>query len=328
MSLALRAFPSELLQLGPQSTEQDLADDVLEGLTRPFKELPSRYLYDGRGSELFEAICQQPEYYPTRTEREILLASAGALAEATQADELLELGSGSSEKAVILLDALQDLGVHTYYGLDVAPAALEPSIQRIRERYSGLSATGLVGDFERDLGAIPAPTGTRLVAFLGGTFGNLTPGRRRRFLRGVRALLGKDGHLLLGVDLLKDPRVIEAAYNDQAGITAAFNLNMLEVLNDRLDADFDLAAFDHFAFFDYEHQWIEMRLRSRRRQTARVKRLGLDVHFDHREELRTEISSKFTLASIEALLSACGLRLVEAFSDPGQQYANVLAALA
>ncbi|MBW3608649.1 MAG: L-histidine N(alpha)-methyltransferase, partial [Actinobacteria bacterium] len=246
--------------LGPDD-ERTLADDVLDGLTRPLKELPPKHLYDARGSELFDAICELPEYYQTRTERLILEAHAEELVARTGAVELVELGSGSATKTRVLLDAMAAAeAAARYVPVDVSATTVQAVAELFAEEYAGLSVIGLVADFERHLGHLPAPVGPRLVPFLGGTIGNFPPGSRRRFLRSLGKVLGDDGHLLLGTDLVKDPRVIEAAYNDSAGVTAEFNLNVLHVLNRELGANFDVEAFEHVAFFDREREWIEMRL--------------------------------------------------------------------
>jgi L-histidine Nalpha-methyltransferase len=299
-----------------------LADDVLDGLTRPLKELPPKHLYDARGSELFDAICELPEYYPTRTERLILQAHADEIAARTGAVELVELGSGSATKTRLLLDAMHAAGtLRRYVPVDVSATTVHAVAELFADAYPGLSVLGVVGDFERHLGELPEPAGPRLVAFLGGTIGNFPPGSRRRFLRGLRTVLGPDGHLLLGTDLVKDPRVIEAAYNDSAGVTAQFNLNVLHVVNRELGANFHVDAFEHVAFFDRRREWIEMRLRAVEPQQVRVEALDLDVEFAAREELRTEISAKFTTERLRADLAAAGLELVERFTDPDELFA-------
>jgi L-histidine N-alpha-methyltransferase len=306
--------------------ERTLAEDALDGLTRPFKELPPKHFYDARGSELFDAICELPEYYPTRTERAILRDCAAAIVELTGAGELVELGSGSADKTRVLLDAMADAGtLRRYVPIDVSESALRASAARLVDEYPGLWVHGLVGDFERHLDRLPRPAGRRLMCFLGGTLGNFTPGSRRRFLRGLGRHLGDGGHLLLGVDLVKDPRVIEAAYDDGAGVTAEFNRNVLRVLNRELGADFDPEAFDHVAFYDVDREWVEMRLRARSRQVVRIPRLGLTVHFAAREELRTEISAKFTRARVEGDLAAAGLELVGWYTDPEERFATAVA---
>ncbi|MBA3327163.1 MAG: L-histidine N(alpha)-methyltransferase [Solirubrobacterales bacterium] len=307
--------------LGP-GDERSLADDVLDGLTRPFKELPAKHLYDARGSELFDAICEQPEYYPTRTERLILEACAEDVVARTGAVELVELGSGAATKTRVLLTAMAAAGtLDRYVPVDVSESTVLACAETLVGAYPGLRVHGLVGDFERHLGHLPRPTGPRLIAFLGGTVGNFPPGSRRRFLRGLAKVLGGDGHLLLGTDLVKDPAVIEAAYNDAAGITAQFNRNVLQVVNRELHADFDVGAFEHVAFFDRRRQWIEMRLRATELQHVRVADLGLGLDFSAREEIRTEISAKFTRKRLEGDLAAAGLELVELFTDPGDLFA-------
>ena len=308
--------------------QRTLAEDVLDGLTRPFKELPPKHFYDARGSELFDEICELPEYYPTRVERAILEASAPEIASITGATELVELGSGAATKARVLLAAMGQAGAwRRYVPVDVSETALRASAAELVADFPELEVHGLVGDFERHLDRLPdaEPASPRLISFLGGTIGNFLPGARRRFLRGITLLLGSDGWLLLGTDLVKDERVLEAAYDDAAGVTAAFNRNLLSVLNRELDADFDPAAFDHVAFFDADNSWIEMRLRSRRRQQVRIGGLGLTVHFAPREEMRTEISAKFTRARIEADLAVAGLELAGWFTDPEELFALTLA---
>ena len=303
--------------------ERTLAEDVLDGLTRPFKELPPKHFYDTRGSELFEAICDLPEYYPTRTERSILVANAARIAALTGASEVVELGAGYATKTRVLLDALQDAGsLERYLPVDVSEATVRACAEQLVEEYDGLDVHGLVGDFERHLEHLPPPRGGRLVVFLGGTIGNFLPGARRRFLRAIAAGLGPDDHLLLGTDLVKDPRVIEAAYNDAAGVTAEFNLNILRVMNRELDADFDASAFEHVAFFDADHEWIEMRLRARSRQVVRIRALDdLVVRFAAREEMRTEISAKFTADRLTSDLAAAGLEPVAWLTDPDDLFA-------
>jgi L-histidine N-alpha-methyltransferase len=303
-----------------------LADDVLDGLTRPFKELPPKHFYDAAGAELFDRICALPEYYPTRAERAILTDRAGEIAALTGATELVELGSGTAEKSRLLLSALAQAGtLRRYVPVDVTEGMIRATGAALADDYPGLEVHGIVGDFERHLGHISAPAGPRIVAILGGTIGNFTPGSRRRFLRRVGHLLGRDGALLLGVDLVKDPARIEAAYDDSAGVTAAFNRNLLHVVNRELGADFEPERFDHVAFFDSEHEWIEMRLRAQRRMTVHVAELGLAVEFAKREELRTEISAKFTPGRVAADLAAARLAPVELFTDPDGLFGLVLA---
>jgi L-histidine Nalpha-methyltransferase len=297
--------------------ERSLADDVLDGLTRPFKELPPKHFYDARGAELFDRICEQPEYYPTRTERSILESSASGIAELTGAVELVELGSGTAAKTRVLLDALHEAGtLRRYVPFDVTESMVRECAEDLTREYEGLRVHGVIGDFERHLDRIPPAAGPRIVAFLGGTIGNFPPGSRRRFLRKIAGLLGPQDYLLMGTDLVKDPDVLEAAYDDAQGITAEFNRNVLQVLNRELDADFDPEDFDHVALFDRRHEWIEMRLRARRDLTTTIGQLDLRVHFDAGEELRTEISAKFTPERLQGDLAAAGLELAHWMTDP------------
>jgi L-histidine Nalpha-methyltransferase len=311
--------------LGPDD-ERSLADDVLDGLTRPFKELPPKHFYDRAGAELFDRICQLPEYYPAGTERGILRDSAAAMAATTQAAELVELGSGTASKSRLLLSALAEIGtLRRYVPVDVTEAVIHDVATALVDEYPRLSVHGIVGDFERHLARVPPALGPRIVAFLGGTIGNFTPGSRRRFLRRIARSLGPDDYLLLGTDLVKDPAVLEAAYDDGAGATAAFNRNVLHVINRELGANFEPELFDHVAFFDREHEWIEMRLRARQRMIVDVERLPLRVEFAAREELRTEISAKFTLPRLERDLTASSLELVELVTDERDFFAVSLA---
>ena len=311
-----------------ESSERRLADDVLDGLTKPFKELPPKHFYDARGSELFDRITELPEYYPTRAEREILQARAAEIAQITGAAELVELGSGSAEKARILLDAMAQAGtLRRYVAQDVSEQVLREAAHELVSEYDGLEFVGLVGDFERHLDAIPrTDEEPRIVALLGGTIGNFPPGTRRRLLREIRRVLGPRDRFLLGTDLVKDAAVLEAAYNDSAGITAEFNRNLLHVINRELEADFDPENFEHVAFFDSEHKWIEMRLRARRAETVNVGRLGLTVNFEAGEELRTEISAKFTRRRVREDFRSAGLRLEAWYTDSENRFALSLAA--
>jgi L-histidine N-alpha-methyltransferase len=297
--------------------ERTLANDVLDGLTKPFKELSPKHLYDARGSELFERICELPEYYPTRTELAILRARAAEIVALTGAGELVELGAGASIKAGVLLDAMRDAGTLVrYVPLDVSETVVEAAARALTQDYPGLQVHGVVGDFERHLEHVPRVDDTpRLVALLGGTIGNFPPGTRRGILAKIAGLLAGGDHLLLGADLLKDSDVIEAAYNDSEGVTAEFNRNLLHVLNRELDADFDPETFDHIAFFDRRQEWVEMRLRAKRACSVLVGDLDLRVDFAAGEELRTEISAKFTRDRLQTDLEASGLALEHWFTD-------------
>ncbi|HEY3726843.1 MAG TPA: L-histidine N(alpha)-methyltransferase [Solirubrobacteraceae bacterium] len=307
--------------------DRSLANDVLDGLTKPFKELAAKHFYDARGSELFERICELPEYYPTRTELQILATHAGEIVRATGAGELVELGAGASDKARVLLDAMATAGtLDRYIPLDVSGGVVEDAAARLVEDYEGLRVHGVVGDFERHLEHVPSADGVpRLVALLGGTIGNFPPGTRRTVLSKIATLLESHDRLILGTDLVKDPAVIEAAYNDADGVTAEFNRNLLHVVNRELGADFTPDAFDHVAFFDRRHEWVEMRLRATRPCSVLIADLDLRVEFAAGEELRTEISAKFTPERVEADLAAAGLALESWLTDEQELFGISLA---
>ncbi|MFG2120352.1 L-histidine N(alpha)-methyltransferase [Streptomyces sp. NPDC048710] len=304
--------------LPEDATDAALRADVLAGLTVDPKTLPPKWFYDARGSELFEQITELPEYYPTRAEREILVARSGEIAAASGARTLVELGSGSSEKTRYLIDALTSLAA--YVPVDVSESALTQAGQALIEERPGLDVHALIADFTAPL-ALPETPGPRLLAFLGGTIGNLLPAERAKFLASVRALLAPGDGLLLGTDLVKDEQVLVRAYDDAAGVTAAFNKNVLAVMNRELGSDFDPEAFDHVALWDTEQEWIEMRLRSRTAQTVKVPALDLAVDFAAGEELRTEVSAKFRKEGVTAELDAAGLELTHWWTDAEGRFA-------
>ncbi|MGW0521089.1 L-histidine N(alpha)-methyltransferase [Crossiella sp. NPDC003009] len=310
-------------------TENDAATalraDVLSGLTANPKTLPPKWFYDERGSELFEQITELPEYYPTGAEREVLTAVADEIAATTGAETMVELGSGSSAKTRLLLDALRANGsLRRFIPLDVSAAALVQSTQALTEDYPGLEIRGVVGDFTRHLDQLPVG-GRRLVAFLGGTIGNLLPAERAEFFAGVRATLKPGEWLLLGTDLVKDPDTLVRAYDDSQGVTAEFNRNVLRVLNRELAADFEVEAFEHVAVWDEDWEWIEMRLRATKAMSVRVEELGLEVKFDAGEELRTEVSAKFRQSGVRRELAATGFDLRKWWTDPAGRFGVSLA---
>lgn len=300
------------------ATDAALRADVLHGLTRHPKTLPPKWFYDARGSELFEEITRLPEYYPTRAEREILIDQAHDIAAASGARTLVELGSGSSEKTRHLLDALP--GLHTYVPVDVSESALRGAAEALLAERPDLSVHALIADFTGAL-SLPATPGPRLVAFLGGTIGNLLPEERAAFLASVRSLLSPGDTLLLGTDLVKDEKLLVAAYDDAAGVTAAFNRNVLSVLDRELGADFDPADFEHVARWNPHEEWIEMRLRARRELTVKIPELDLVVPFEAGEELRTEVSSKFRQDGVREELDRAGLRLTQWWTDSAGRFA-------
>ncbi|MEV0999341.1 L-histidine N(alpha)-methyltransferase [Nonomuraea sp. NPDC050202] len=304
---------------------QALEHDVTTGLTSSPKWLPPKWFYDAAGSELFSRITRLPEYYPTRRELAILRARAADVAAVSRADTLVELGSGTSEKTVLLLDALAAAGtLRGYTPVDVDAVTLESAAHRLAGRYPGLAVRAVCADFERHLALLPR-NGRRMVAFLGGTIGNLEPAARAVFLKELRATLRAGDTFLLGADLVKDRGRLVAAYDDAAGVTAEFNRNVLRVINRELDADFEPEAFEHVALYDERHDWIEMRLRASREMRVRVGGLGLAVPFGAGEEMRTEISAKFRPEGLRAELAAAGFEVRRHYTDPSEDFALVLA---
>ncbi|GAQ51103.1 L-histidine N(alpha)-methyltransferase [Streptomyces acidiscabies] len=311
--------PFRLTRTLPEgATDAALRADVLRGLTSNPKWLPPKWFYDARGSELFDQITELPEYYPTRAEREILLTRAPEIAGASNARTLVELGSGSSDKTRHLLAELRELD--TYVPVDVSESALTQAGEALLVEHSGLTIHALIADFTNGL-RLPETPGPRLLAFLGGTIGNLVPAERTAFLAAVRALLSPGDTFLLGTDLVKDEATLVRAYDDSAGVTAAFNKNVLSVVDRELGADFHPDAFDHVALWDADHEWIEMRLRSKAAQTVKVPALDLAVDFAAGEELRTEVSAKFREEGIRTELAAAGLDLTHWWTDAAGRFA-------
>ncbi len=310
------------VHLAPDAAARALEADVRAGLGATPKTLPPKWFYDDRGSELFDEITRLPEYYPTRTERSILVAHAGELAELTKADTLVELGSGTSEKTRLLLDALRDAGtLERFVPFDVSEQTLRDAASAVAHEYPGVRVHAVVGDFEHHLGDLPGGD-TRLVAFLGSTIGNLAPEPRARFLADLAASLAPGDALLLGTDLVKDVDRLLAAYDDAAGVTAAFNRNVLSVLDRELDADFDPEQFDHVAVWDPDEEWIEMRLRSRRgpdraRACPRSRRSS-----STRARSCAPRSARSSVArGVEQELAAAGFHLAEWWTDPAADFA-------
>lgn len=297
---------------------ETISADCLEGLTADPKRLSPVWFYDEQGSRLFDDITRVGEYYPTRAEATLLADHADRIIGLAGADTLVELGSGTSDKTEHLLDAMAAAGtLERYVPFDVSGETVREASDRLLERYAGLSIHAVVGDFNRHLGEIPRE-GRRLVAFLGGTIGNFGPDERRRFLFDLDCVMSSDDRLLLGCDLVKDPDVLVRAYDDSEGVTAAFNKNALSHVNDRLGADFDPDGFDHLARWNAEEAWIEMRLRSTSDQVVDLGQLGTTIHFDVGEELRTEISAKFTPERITDELWQSGFVVEETWTvEPG-----------
>ena len=302
-----------------------MAEVVREGLSSPFKELPPKYFYDELGSELFERITEQPEYYPTRCEREILDARAGEIVAAARPRTLIELGSGAATKSRVLLDAMRDAGtLERFVPVDISEGITRRVAGELVDEYPGLAVEGIVCDYETHLERIPRPEGA-LIAFLGGTIGNFRPAPRRQFLARIATLMYPEDRFLLGTDLVKDRARLEAAYDDAAGVTAEFNKNVLNVLNRELGADFDLDAFEHVAFWDEDNEWIDIRLRALSEQFVDIRELDMRAHFARNEEMRTEISTKFTRERIESSYADAGLELTDWWTDSEGLYALSLA---
>ncbi len=298
-----------------------MAEDVKRGLTSQPKSLPPKYLYDDLGSELFERITELPEYYPMREEGALLHAIAPQLMESLAPQQIVELGSGSSTKTRELLDAgSKTQTVRSYIPFDVSESIILEAAEALRVRYPALDLHGIVGDFQRHLDKIPASPGRRLVLFLGSTIGNLLPDDRVELLTQIRDLLGPDDALLLGTDLVKDTSIILPAYNDSQGVTAAFNRNMLRVLNNGLDGDFDPDAFEHAAIWNPEFARIEMHLRPRSTQIAMLRAIDLKVEVTPDETIWTESSHKFTRETVAEMLDTAGLRLREWHAAPRDMF--------
>lgn len=319
--------PAEIAHhLPPHYLESELRKDVLAGLTATPKSLPPKWFYDDRGSKLFEQIMELPEYYPTRAEREILQRYAPDMAAVSPAETLIELGSGSSTKTPLLISALLEEGhLQRYVAVDVSDAALLGAGDHLSGTFPHLELCPVAADFERQLHVLPRD-GHRMVAFLGGTIGNLDPDRRTGFLEDIHALLGPGGgSLLVGTDLIKSEQMLVPAYNDSAGVTAEFNKNVLRVLNRELGADFDVAEFDHLAVWLPEAARIEMRLRARKPMHVALPGVGLDVSFAEGEEMRTETSTKFSRDGVAVELEAAGFRVAGQWTDSEDRYAVTVA---
>lgn len=307
------------------------ADDIAElreHLCRPLPELPTRYLYDDHGSALFEQITQQPEFYPARTEWRLLQALAPQLLEELRPRHVAEIGSGAGRKIRLLLDLLSLRGLPVSCSLlDINAAFVERSLETLRQSYMGVDFRGIQANFLDELYRL-GPGGDRLILFLAGTLGNLHPDKVPGFLTMVAEVMAPGDAFLLGVDLVKDREALEAAYNDRAGVTAAFNKNILTVINDRFGADFDLANYDHRAFYDRGSQWVEMRLRSRVSHKVRIPAADLALNMKAGQELRTELSCKYTRRSLEDRARNTGLVIDRWVTDPHELFALALLRLA
>ncbi|BCO33857.1 L-histidine N(alpha)-methyltransferase [Mycobacterium heckeshornense] len=311
--------------LAEDSAYHALRRDVFDGLRSSPKSLPPKWFYDSVGSELFDQITRLPEYYPTRAEAEILSARSAEIASATGADTLVELGSGTSAKTRMLLDALCERGsLRRFVPFDVDASMLRSAAVAVQAEYPNIEIAAVCGDFEEHLTEIPSD-GRRLFAFLGSTIGNLTPGPRAQFLAALADVLRPGDSLLLGTDLVKDTDRLIRAYDDAAGVTARFNRNVLAVINRELDADFDLDAYAHVARWNAGAERIEMWLRAETPQRVRIGALDMTVEFGAGEEMLTEVSCKFRIEAVAAELAAAGLRRTRWWTDDGGDFALSLA---
>jgi L-histidine Nalpha-methyltransferase len=307
------------------STEPALYEATRQSLQGEPKELPAVWLYDERGSRLYEEIVRLPEYYLPRREAEILRAGAAAIAERTKARTLVELGAGSARNTRFLLDALTTAGVlERFVPVDVSEAMLQRSAEKLATAYPGISVEPVAGDFERDLGELPI-AGPRLIALLGSTIGNLYPEQRGAFLTTLAGELEEHDALLLGLDLVKDTARLERAYDDTQGVTEAFVRNALADVNRELGASFEQRRFVYEPRWDAEHEWMDIGLRARDAHAVPVRRLGLEVAFEEGERLRVEVSSKFRRERLEPELERAGFRIESWWTDPAGDFAVVLA---
>jgi L-histidine N-alpha-methyltransferase len=313
------------IHLSPEDVRSQMRGDALRGLQGAEKSIPPVWFYDERGSRLFEEITQLPEYYPTRAERALLEAYAPAIAGLAKSDTLVELGAGACDKTRVLLSALRDAGTLTrYVPFDVSDEFLRDAADTLAGEFTDLDMHLVIGDFHHHLGEIPTD-GRRMVAFLGGTIGNLDPTQRARFLFDLNCTMSSDDFLLLGTDLVKDRARLVAAYDDSAGVTAAFNRNVLHVLNQQLGGNFDPDRFRHVAVWNEDAQWIEMRLRAEDACEVTLADAGISVRFEAGEDLLTEISAKFTPERVEAELDQAGFVVEEMWGAEDDEFLLTLA---
>ena len=324
----MAGFPIDV-HLGEHGLLDSIAEDVRRGLSAPQKYLLPKFFYDAEGSLLFEQITELPEYYPTRTELSILTTIAEELMERVAPQEMVELGSGSSTKTRMLLDAGYNAKTLTrYIPFDVSQTIVESACVELQGRYPDMQLHGVIGDFERHLSLVPPAVGKRLVLFIGSTIGNLEPAGRLALLGEIRKLLSPGDYLLLGMDLVKDVAVLEAAYNDAAGVTAAFDLNILNVVNNALNADFNVSAFRHRAHYNHDLDRIEMHLYAQSAQTVHIADLDMTVEIAKDESIWTESSHKFTQATAAAMLQEDGMTLEAWYTDPLRYFGLALASMA
>ena len=316
----------ECQTIRPTRNASSISEDVANGLFGEPRTLPPKYFYDQRGSDLFDQICDVPEYYPTRTESALLERIAGTVIEASRPERIVELGSGTSRKTRHLLDACTEQACYPVYApFDVCDDVLVATGEALHEEYGWLDVRPMVGDYTAGLGNLPQSQGRNLVVFLGGTIGNFSPEERLDFLIELRGVMHERDSLLIGADRVKETEILHAAYNDDAGITAAFNLNVLRVLNRELGANFDLDGFEHYAHFNPVESRIEMHLISMRDQSIHFGHMDEDLEFREGDHIRTEISTKFTRREFESLLLESGFRISDHYESNGLKFSLLLA---
>lgn len=320
-----QVFQISCTVIEPVHSVPGLADDVRDGLLEKPRQLPPKYFYDQRGSRLFEKICQTPEYYPTRTEDNLLRDNSKHIIERTRPAQILELGSGNAQKTRRIFDACEQLDNSCeYVPLDVCENILEVSAAQLKQDYDWLEVMPLVGDYHAGLANLPDSDGTRLLLFLGSTIGNFTPDEALKFIEDVKNSMKPGDYFLLGVDRVKNVDVLHAAYNDAQGITAEFNLNVLHVINRELGADFDVTGFEHSAKYNEAKKRIEMHLVANTEQQVHISDLDATLTFKPGDEILTEVSHKYTPDDIEKLMQRCGLSIIEHYESDNQYFSLIL----
>jgi len=320
-----RSAQSICTLIEPVHPVPDLAEDVRTGLLQPPRTLPPKYFYDTRGAQLFEQICETPEYYPTRTEDNLLNNHGETIIEQAQPAQILEFGSGNAQKTRRLFDACEKIDhACEYLPFDVCAAVLEDIFEQLQSEYDWLNVSPLLGDYHAGLANLPETDGTRLFVFLGSTIGNFTPDEAEKFIREIKHCMKPGDYLLLGADRIKDTEILDAAYNDAKGVTAEFNLNVLRVLNRELGANFDLSGFEHHAEFNESLDRIEMHLVSSIDQDVYFAELDETIHFKADEKILTEVSHKFTSKGLETLLQKCGLKIIQHYESDDQYFSLIL----
>ena len=310
----------------PTRAIRSLSEDVENSMLNAPRSLPAKYFYDERGSFLFDKICDSPEYYPTRTESPLLREVAKDVINTSRPDYILELGSGTSRKTRHLFDACSSCQCFPEYtAVDVCNEILVESKNALEKEYGWLKVNTIVGDYTGGLGNLPKSHATNLFVFLGGTIGNFSPTEANIFLSEIRDVMTPQDLLLIGADRVKEPDVLHAAYNDDEGVTAEFNLNLLEVLNRELDADFNVSKFEHYAYYNPLLSQIEMHLVSMREQKIRMKNLDKEVHLLEGDHILTEISRKFTRVELENLLIGAGFKIEKHYEAEEMKFSLVLA---